>query len=141
MTKDWVVNAVLKRLRISQRLYGVMLLLIICIGVLGGTSRFMLHRVAAINALAQEALAHMAMLDELEIAHLDFFHLSFSFIFFQTLSVQLYHIKFALGSWYYTFTASPEFAALSPQLRQAYQALAEPHEQLHRSAVEISTIL
>jgi len=137
-----VVNAVLKRLRISQRLYGVMLLLIICIGVLGGTSRFMLRRVAAINALAQEALAHMAMLDELEIAHLDWaLQLANSLNLEQPFSGQLDHTKCALGSWYYTFTASPEFAALSPQLRQAYQALAEPHEQLHRSAVEISTIL
>ena len=73
-----------------------MLLLIICIGVLGGTSRFMLHRVAAINALAQEALAHMAMLDELEIAHLDWaLQLANSLNLEQPFSGQLDHTKCA----------------------------------------------
>lgn len=57
-------------LRISQKLYGVIALLIICIGVLGGVSSSMLKQVAGINDQAAAALAHVAMLDELEIAHL-----------------------------------------------------------------------
>lgn len=60
-----------RNLKISQKLNGVIILLIICIGALGAVSWIMLNRVAEINDQAKEALAHVAMLDELEIAHLD----------------------------------------------------------------------
>ena len=60
-----------KGLRISQKLYGVIILLIICIGALGVTSRILLNQVGEVNQRAVDAMAQVAMLDELEIAHLD----------------------------------------------------------------------
>ena len=129
-------------LRISQKLYGVIALLIICIGVLGGVSSSMLKQVAGINDQAAAALAHVAMLDELEIAHLDWaLELANSLNLEQSFTGQLDHTRCALGSWYYAFIESAEFASLSPELQAAYAALVEPHEALHRSAGEISGLL
>lgn len=129
-------------LRISQKLYGVIALLIICIGVLGGVSSSMLKQVAGINDQAAAALAHVAMLDELEIAHLDWaLELANSLNLEQPFTGQLDHTRCALGSWYYAFIESAEFASLSPELQAAYAALAEPHEALHRSTGEISGLL
>ena len=51
------------------------------------------------------------------------------------------HTQCALGKWYYDFVDSAEFARLPAQLQAAYAALAEPHEQLHRSAADMASLL
>ena len=51
-----------KGLRISQKLYGVIILLIICIGALGVTSRILLNQVGEVNQRV-DAMAQVAMLD------------------------------------------------------------------------------
>lgn len=131
-----------KGLRISQKLYGVIILLIICISALGVTSRILLNQVGEVNQRAVDAMAQVAMLDELEIAHLDW-ALNFANALNQeqTFTGELDHTKCALGSWYYAFIQSEEFAALSPELQEAYAALERPHELLHRSASDIERII
>jgi methyl-accepting chemotaxis protein len=142
LAREGAVIGVLKNLRISQKLYGVIILLIICIAVMGAVSGLMLRRVADINDEAKEALAHVAMLDELEIAHLDWaLQLSNSLNMEQAFTGQLDHTQCALGKWYYDFVDSAEFARLPAQLQAAYAALAEPHEQLHRSAADMASLL
>ena len=131
-----------RNLKISQKLNGVIILLIICIGALGAVSWIMLNRVAEINDQAKEALAHVAMLDELEIAHLDWaLQLSNTLSLEQHFTGQLDHTQCALGSWYYEFIESEQYAGLSKELQAAYAAVAQPHENLHRSAGEIINAL
>lgn len=131
-----------KNLRISQKLYGVIILLVICIGTLGAVSWVMLEQVAEINGRAQESLSHAQMLADLEIVHLDWaLQLANSLSLEEPFNGQLDHTQCAMGLWYYEFIESEQFALLSEELQAAYEAVARPHQNLHRSAQIINRLL
>lgn len=131
-----------RRLSISQKLYGVLILMVVCIGVLGVVEWFVLEEVSSINDDAKEALAHINMLNRLEVAHVDWaLMLSQSLSLQQPFEGELDHTACALGSWYGDFIESPEFEDLATELQDAYLALDRPHANLHRSAQIISRLL
>lgn len=128
----------LKNLRISQKLYGVIVLLIICIGALGVVSLLMLDRVVKTNDQAQVALNHVSLLEDLKMGHMEWaLELSNALSLQQPFTIELDPTQCALGLWYHEFLESEQFASLPEELQAAYLALAEPHEKLHSSAATV----
>ncbi|NMB01940.1 MAG: HAMP domain-containing protein [Firmicutes bacterium] len=131
-----------KKLSIAQRLYGVLILLSVCIGVLGVVSWMMRDEVVRINDQAKAALSRVNMLNRLEVAHVDWaLMLSQSLNLQQPFQGELDHTRCALGSWYHEYIESDDFQALPTELQGAYLALDRPHANLHRSAQVISNLL
>lgn len=117
----------LKNLRISQKLYGVIVLLIICIGALGVVSLLMLDRVVKTNDQAQVALNHVSLLEDLRMDHMEWaLELSNALSLQQPFTIELDPTQCALGLWYHEFLESEQFASLPEELQAAYLALAEP---------------
>ena len=88
----------LKNLRISQKLYGVIVLLIICIGALGVVSLLMLDRVVKTNDQAQVALNHVSLLEDMKMDHMEWaLELSNALSLQQPFTIELDPTQCALG--------------------------------------------
>ncbi len=125
----------LGRMRISTRLYGVLIVLVVLLVGLGLLSRFTMERIISEREVATDALTFVQDLKDLEIAHLDWvLGLAHSLNVQQPFTGQLEHTKCALGQWYFPFIDSVEFTALPNDLQQAFLSLSTPHERLHQSA-------
>lgn len=124
-----------KHLSIAQRLYGVLILMAICIGVLGTVSWVTRDQVATVNEQAKDAWAHVNMLSRQEVSLLDW-----SLMLSQSLNLQEPFqgeqdpALCDVGLWYNEFLESDEFLGLPEELQEAYLAFKRPHENMHRSA-------
>ena len=128
----------LSRLRISTRLYGVLIVLVLLLAGLGYFSWVSMERVVQERETATEALVLVLDLHDLEIAHLDWaLALTNSLNAHEPFTGQLDHTKCALGEWYFPFLESIEFKALPTNLQQAFRNLGAPHEKLHASAAKM----
>lgn len=132
----------LKRLKISTRLYGVIVILMFLLLGLGITAWYNITGVVAQkdNSIAAQDMNGTML--KLEIAHLDWaLGLARSLQAEIPFTGELDHTRCGLGQWYYSFIDSQDFAELPQAIRQALQAIAGPHENLHRSARNITELL
>ncbi len=93
-------------------------------------------------ATAQEEIAEIMELAvyqvEKEVDHLDWTNqLANSFILMVAFGGQLDYTQCDFGQWYYAFRDSPAYRRASPAFRSAFDAIEEPHRQLHGSATRI----
>ena len=132
----------LRKLRISTRLYGILVLLVIATVALGSVSWVMLDRVAQSNDEAIVSLEEVNRLNQLEVAHLDWaLSLSQSMNSRQPFTGELEHTNCALGQWYFSLIQSTEFQELPKDLAAVIRSMELPHKQLHESAGEIVSFL
>lgn len=132
----------LSRFRISTRLYGVLVLLILILGALGVLFSSTMNGVISERETATDALNLVQDLKDLEIGHLDWvLGLANSLNVQEPFTGQLDHTRCALGQWYYPFLNSSVFQNMNPSLQAALNDLEKPHEQLHGSAREIMQLL
>lgn len=128
----------LKNLRISTKLYTVLILLVVVTLVMAALSWTMLNRVTSSSDEAAAAMDQARMLSELEVAHLDWaLDLSQSMGTRDPFTGELDHTRCGLGRWYFEYIESEEFRNLPPQLAAAYRDLGEPHQNLHNAAGRI----
>ncbi len=128
----------LKNLRISTKLYTVLILLVAVTLVLAVISWSMLNQVTSASDEAAEAQRQAQNLSDMEVAHLDWaLELSQSLNTQEPFTGELDHTRCALGRWYFEFLESDEFRALPPEMANAYRELEEPHRNLHDAAAEL----
>ncbi len=112
----------------------VLLLMII----MGGVAFFMSEQVDEANQEAIETMEQIIFSVEKEVDHLDYLNLlADSFIFQQQFTGELDYTQCDFGRWYYDLLDSPEFQEMSPEFRDAFRRIEDPHIGVHQSAEEI----
>ncbi len=84
----------------------------------------------------------MVMFSEREIEHLEWVaELADSFIAGDRFTGELDHTECNFGQWYYDFAESEDYLEASPEFRDVFDRLEEPHRLLHQSAEEATHLL
>ncbi|MGF7186310.1 methyl-accepting chemotaxis protein [Desulfitispora alkaliphila] len=119
--------------------FGVVLLLMVGMGVM---SSMMTESVDEANRQAIENMEQIIFTVEKETDHLEWLNqLANSFLTGEKFTGELDHTGCDFGRWYYGILNSDYFNQLTPEFREVFLAIEEPHEHLHRSAHQIVDIM
>lgn len=127
---------------IRNRMITIFICIFVLMLIMGGATVFILNRIRDQEEETHWLMDQILFFAEREIDHRIWLNdLGVSLMYGEPFTGQLDHTKCKVGSWYYEFIESPDFEKLSPELQKKYLELEWPHEQVHRSARQITAMI
>ncbi len=115
--------------------FGIIVVLMI---VVASMAYIALQRVAEHNRQAMNTMDQAMLVVQREVDHLNWTNqLAGSFLARARFAGQLDFTQCAFGQWFYAFRDSGYYATAGDTFRAAFDAMEDPHTQLHQSAVDI----
>ncbi|WP_019025467.1 MULTISPECIES: methyl-accepting chemotaxis protein [unclassified Thioalkalivibrio] len=125
---------------IRFKLFLVFGFLIALSGTIAGVSYLSSHTQGERYTAALEVMDELRRQTQLEVDHVRWsLNLGSSLITNEPFEGQLDHRRCNFGQWYYDFKGSDAYYQASPEFREAFDRLEEPHYRLHMSAHAITS--
>ncbi len=123
---------------IGRKLGASFALVLLCILIVAIVSFIALGRVTGVYQAMQESLAQAVFQTEKEVDHLAWANqLSTTLLLQRRFAGELNPQHCDFGRWYYDFRTSDAYTQVSPAFRQSFDAIEQPHRELHESAQQI----
>ena len=130
-----------KNLKLSGKMWGLILLLLVAVLLVAGSSIWSIRNILSANEEFSSAAHYDTWLTEKEVDHLNWIK-AVQDLFVQnqeTLNVQLDHTKCGLGKFLHG-EEGKKLAGSDPQIASLLEAIKEPHKHVHDSGVQIKEV-